>query len=135
MPILIWQSTGFYVILFLAGMEGITAALYEAARIDGAGLWTLFWRVTLPLLWDVVTTGVVFLLIGGLRMFDLIWVLTNQRPPTSSHVVATYLFQKAFKEYDVGYGTAVAVVLFLVMFLLSLTALRLLEREAVEHGA
>ena len=101
---IVWQATGFYMVLFLAAMEGIPESYYEAAKLDGATGFQQFRHITLPLIREVLTVGVIFLMISSLKFFDAIWVMENQTPTRDSHVLATLLYQKVFTEYNVGYG-------------------------------
>lgn len=132
-PIMVWTATGFYMVLFLAAMENIPETFYEAATLDGASGTAQFFHITLPLIREVLTVGLVFLVIFSLKFFDTIWVMENQWPRKESHVMATLLYQKVFSEYNVGYGSAVAVVLFVLVFLATLVTLRLSRREALEY--
>ena len=113
-PIMIWGGMGFYMVLFLAGMQNISPELYEAARIDGASEWDVFWHITWPSLLPITLSAVTFLVISGMKIFDIIWILTNGVVPEQEHVLATYVYQKAFTEANMGYGTAVAVVLLMI---------------------
>lgn len=131
-PVLVWTATGFYMVLFLAAMQGIPETYYEAARLDGASGWGQFRHVTLPMIWEVVVIGLVFLVISTMKYFDAVWVLESQYPTKDSHVLATVLYQKVFTEYNVGYAAAVAVMLFLIVFAATLLLLRLQRREALE---
>lgn len=128
-PMLIWAATGFYMVLFLASMESIDETYYEAAKIDGASRGRTFFSVTLPLMWDVVSTGVVLLIIGGLKTFDSIWVMENSRPTKDTHTIATLMYSKVFEEYDIGYGTAIAVCLFLLVLLVTAFSFKVLKPE------
>jgi ABC-type sugar transport system permease subunit len=132
-PMMVWSATGFYMVLFLAAMENIPETFYEAATIDGASEFAQFRYITFPLIREVFTVGVVFLVIGSLKFFDAIWVMENQWPCKESHVLATVLYQKVFTEYNVGYGSAVAVLLFILVFLATLVTLRLSRKEALEY--
>ncbi|MBI5094340.1 MAG: sugar ABC transporter permease [Candidatus Hydrogenedentes bacterium] len=132
-PMIIWMSTGFYMVLFLAAMENIPETFYEAATLDGATEFRKFWHITLPLIREVLTVGLVFLVIGCLKLFDAVWIMENQWPQKESHVLATVLYQKVFTEYNVGYGSAVAVLLFVLVFLSTLLTLRLSRKEAIEY--
>ncbi len=132
-PMMAWTFTGFYMILFLAAMENIPESLYEAAKLDGAGPFAQFRHITLPLIREVLTVGLVFLIITTLKYFDPVWVMENQRPTKDSHVMATVLYQKAFSEYNVGYGSAVAVLLFILVFASTFLTLRLSRKEALEY--
>jgi len=132
-PMMVWTATGFYMVLFLAAMENIPETFYEAAKLDGASAFAQFRYITFPLIREVFTVGMVFLVIGSLKFFDAIWVIENQWPTKDSHVLATVLYQKVFTEYNVGYGSAVAVLLFALVFVGTLLTLRLSRREALEY--
>ncbi len=132
-PMSIWTATGFYMVLFLASMENIPESFYEAARLDGAGPARLFGHITLPLMWDVFTTGIIFLVVAGLKAFDAIWIMENGRPTSFTHTLATLMYSKVFEEYDIGRGTAIAVVLFILVLGATLLFRRLLQRERLEY--
>ncbi len=131
-PMMVWTATGFYMVLFVAAMESIPEEYYEAAELDGATPALQFWHVTLPFIREVLVVGVVFLLISSVKFFDAVWVLESQFPTKDSHVMATVLYQKVFSEYNIGYGAAVAVMLFVLVFAATLLTLRMSRREAVE---
>jgi ABC-type sugar transport system permease subunit len=132
-PMIVWSATGFYMVLFLAAMESIPESYYEAARLDGAGPVRLFFSVTLPLMWDVLTTGIVFLVVGGMKFFDAVWIMENGRPSPLTHTMSTLMYSRVFEEYDIGYGTAVAVMLFILVLLATTVSLRLMRRERLEY--
>ncbi len=132
-PMMVWAATGFYMILFLAAMENIPESFYEAARLDGASPSRIFFTITLPLIWDVLTTGIIFLVVGGLKVFDTIWVMENGRPGNQTHTMSTLMYSKVFSEYEIGYGTAIAVLLFILVLLASLLSFRFLRRERLEY--
>lgn len=132
-PMMVWAATGFYMVLFLAAMENIPETFYEVAQLEGATAWAQFRNITFPLIREVFTVGVVFLVIGSLKLFDAIWVMENSFPTPESHVLATLLYQKVFSEYNIGYGSAIAVLLFILVFLATLVTLRLSRREALEY--
>ena len=132
-PMLVWTATGFYMVLFLAAMEGIPEEYYEAATLDGATPIDQFRFVTLPMIREVIIVGLIFMIIGCAKFFDAVWVMENQYPTPDSHVMATVLYQKVFSEYNVGYAAAVAVMLFLIVFASTLVALKLSRREALEY--
>jgi ABC-type sugar transport system permease subunit/ABC-type glycerol-3-phosphate transport system substrate-binding protein len=132
-PMSVWGACGFNVLLFLAAMERIPGSLYEAAELDGASAWKQFRHITLPLIRDVMSIALVFLVIGGMKAFEAIWLLTNQGPTTEQHVIGTRMVQTMFVEFRVGEATAIAVLLFLMVFLGSATTLRLMHRERIEY--
>ena len=132
-PMMVWTATGFYMVLFLAAMQSIPEEYYEAAHLDGASPLSQFWHVTLPMIREVVVVGVVFIVISSAKFFDAVWVIENQYPTNDSHVLATVLYQKAFSEYNIGYAAAVAVVLFVIVFLLTLVTFRFSRKDALEY--
>ncbi len=131
-PMSIWGACGFNMVLYLAAMENVPESLYESATIDGDSPWRQFWSITVPLIWEVLAISIVFMVIGGMKAFDLIWLLTNQNPTTSSHVISTRMVQTMFHEYKVGEATAIAVILFFMVFLGTAATLRVMRRERVE---
>ncbi|MGQ9730778.1 MAG: extracellular solute-binding protein [Candidatus Zipacnadales bacterium] len=132
-PMSIWGACGFNMLLFLAGMESIPQQLYEAAELDGASAWRQFWTITIPLIWEVLSIAIVFMIIGGMKAFETIWLLTNQRPTTETHVIGTQMVQSMFTEFRVGEATAIAVLLFLMVFFGTAATLRFMRRETVEY--
>jgi len=132
-PMAIWGGCGFNMLLFLAAMEGIPQSLYEAAELDGASQWKQFRHITFPLIWEVFSIAMVFMIIGGMKAFERIWLLTNQLPATSTHVIGTRMVYTMFTEFKVGEATAIAVLLFLMVFFGTTATLRLMRRETVEY--
>jgi len=130
--VVVWQTVGFYMVLFIAGMESIPITFYEAALIDGATQWQLFWKITLPLLWDTVRTALVFLAIGAIDMFTIVQTMTEGGPSRATDVLATYLYESAFLNSEFGYATAIAVSMFLLVLTLSIILMRVTQREALE---
>lgn len=113
----IWRGVGLATLIYIAGLASIGPEYYEAARIDGATRWQQFWRVTVPLVRPASTTVIVLSLIGGLRLFDLIWAMTRGGPGFSSDVLASVVY----KQYQAGFyglSTAGNVILFLLIALL-----------------
>ncbi|WP_414482348.1 carbohydrate ABC transporter permease [Limnochorda sp.] len=118
-----WQFIPFYMILFQAALVGIPQELYEAASIDGATGTKAFRYITLPLLKGTIRTAVVLSLVGSLKYFDLIYIMTMGGPNHASELMATYMFKTAFNQFRMGYGSAVAVMSFLIAFVVSSTLL------------
>ena len=131
-PIYIWMACGFNLILYLAAMEGIDAQLYEAAELDGAPAWRQFFTITLPLIREVVVISAVFLVIGGLNAFEMVWLLTSQDPDTATHTLGTLMVSSMFKDFDIGRATAIAVTLFCLVALATALLLRATRRETIE---
>ncbi len=112
-PIL-WQYAGFYILIYYAALKNIPSSLEEAARIDGANAWQIAFRVKLPLIMEVIKVTIVLAFVGSLKYFDLIYVMTDGGPNNSSEVIASYMYHKAFKAFDFGYGSAVGFFLLVV---------------------
>lgn len=111
-----WQYTPFYMLLFLAALNNIPTEIEEAAKIDGARGWKMIRHIQIPLVRGAGVIAVILISIGSLRYFDLVWVLTAGGPESSTEVMATYLFQMAFKSYRVGYASTIATALFIIAF-------------------
>ena len=131
-PIYIWMACGFNLVLYLAAMEGIDTQLYEAAEIDGAPPWRQFLSITLPMIRGVLSISIVFLVIGGLNAFEMVWLLTSQDPSASVSTLGTLLVTTMFKDFDIGRAAALAVILFALVLAGSAAVLRGLEGENIE---
>jgi multiple sugar transport system permease protein len=114
-----WREMGYYMLLFLAGLQTIPSQLYEAATVDGANAWQRFRSVTLPGLRPTTFFVTVMLTIGSFKVFDLILVMTDGGPGQSTLVLSQYIYQKGFEENQFGYASAVSVVLFALCFLIT----------------
>ena len=117
--VIVWQFIPLYVLLFNAGLLGIPRELYEAASIDGAGSWTRFRHITIPLLRRTFITASILIITGSLVYFDLIYVMTGGGPGNASYTLALYIYQAAFQNQEVGYGSAIAMLLFFISFIVS----------------
>lgn len=121
----VWKNTGFAMLICLAGLQNVPQVYYEAAEIDGAGTWERFRNITLPLLSPTLFFLTVIFAIGALQVFDSIIVLTNGGPGDATRSIVMYLRDVAFDNFQMGYGSAVAVVLFVSIMLLTLVQFRL----------
>lgn len=111
----IWKDAGYNMILFLAGLNNISESYYEAARIDGAGSWQMFWKITWPLLMPTTFFILVVRIIFSFRTFEQIYAMTKGGPVGSTTVFVYYIYEKAFKYFEMGYASAAAVVLLLMV--------------------
>jgi multiple sugar transport system permease protein len=125
-----WREMGYYMLIFLAGLQTVPAQLHEAARIDGAGAWQRFRAVTLPCLRPTTFFVVVMLTIGSFKVFELILLLTNGGPGQSTLVLSQYIYQKGFQEQQFGYASAISIVLFAVCFLITVVQFVVNKRRA-----
>ncbi len=119
-----WRHTGYVMILYLTGLKGISPTVIEAARVDGATGWKLFLYVLFPLLKPSTIIVAVVTIIESLRSFDMVNIMTQGGPFNSSNVLANFMYMEAFKNYRMGYGAAVAVILFIIMFVFIVIYLR-----------
>ncbi|MFP6562143.1 carbohydrate ABC transporter permease [Paraburkholderia sp. B3] len=130
--VICWQNTPFYMILFLAGLSSMPAEVNEAARLDGASEWTLFWRIKLPHLQGTVRTAVLLSVLGSLRYFDLIYVMTGGGPEGSSELMATYMYRTVFSSFQLGYGSTIGSAMFIIVCAVAAVSLRFTRRYATE---
>jgi raffinose/stachyose/melibiose transport system permease protein len=128
-----WQYTGYAMIVFVAGIQSIPPAIFEAARIDGAGSFRTMRSVTIPLTRQVLRVEVVLIAIGSLKIFDLIYVMTQGGPVHATEVLATYLYRRAFFQFEYGYGDALSVVLLLMCLVVTVLINRMLRAPDVEY--
>ncbi|MFC1526042.1 carbohydrate ABC transporter permease [Candidatus Latescibacterota bacterium] len=126
----VWSGYGFWVIVFLAGLDAIPQELYEAARVDGAGRWQLFARITLPMLRPTVLFLSVMGVIWNLQLFDAVFILTHGGPANASVSVVYYIYRGAFHFDQLGHSATMSVLLFLLV--MSLTVLQM--RYGRQHG-
>lgn len=135
LAVVVWSSVGFYMVLMIAGMQTIPTDYYEAATVDGASRWGMFWNITVPLLWDTIRTAIVFIAIGAMDLFAIVTVMTNGTggPSRAADVVPVYLYSKAFSEGQFGYATAMGLVLLFLVMALSILSLRFTARESFEY--
>jgi multiple sugar transport system permease protein len=126
----VWKNAGFAMLVFLAGLQNIPEVYYEAAALDGAGAWSKFRNITLPLLSPTLFLLLVIFSIGALQVFDSIFVLTIPPggPGDSSRSVVMYLREMAFENFRMGYASAVAMTLLVVIMCLTLIQFRLSRR-------
>ncbi len=115
----VWRNMGYFMIIYLAGLQGIDQSLYEAAELDGAKSWIRFWKITWPLLSPSTFFVVMMLVINSFKVFDLVWLMTNGGPGTSSTMISQYIYNQAFISWDYGKSSAAAMILFLIVALLT----------------
>ncbi|WP_246852701.1 carbohydrate ABC transporter permease [Naasia sp. SYSU D00948] len=115
-----WKYLGFAIILFLAGLQGVPEELSEAAQIDGASWWQTQRHITIPLLGPTIRIWAFLSIIGSLQLFDMVWIMTGGGPANATSTMATYMIQFGFQRSQFGFGSAVAVILFVVSFIFAL---------------
>lgn len=124
-----WKGLGFNVIIYLAGLQTVPAAIYEAAMIDGASKWQSFWRITLPLLQPTTLFSLVIGIINSFEVFVPVYLMTNGGPGFASMVLVMSIYRSGFQMYEMGYACATSVVLFAIILLISWLQFKLFGQE------
>jgi multiple sugar transport system permease protein len=125
----VWKTTPFVVILLMAGLNVIPRELYQAARIDGAGSWSIFRKITLPLLMPVVLVVLLFRTMDAFRVFDAVYVLTGGGPANSTETLSIYAYKVLFQTLQFGYGSTLSIIVFLCVGAISILYVRFLRGE------
>jgi raffinose/stachyose/melibiose transport system permease protein len=125
-----WQYIPFYMVLYLAAYGTIPVELYEAASIDGATRFQYFWRVSLPLLKPTIISGATISIIGSLKYFDLVFVMTGGGPGVSTELMATLMYKTSFVKFNMGYGATVACGMFLLITIIAILTITTLNKRA-----
>jgi ABC-type sugar transport system permease subunit len=133
----VWQSLGFYLVIFFAALQSVPGDLYEAAELDGANAWSRFRNVTVPTIRPVILIVIVLNTINGIKVFDQIWVMTAGGPNYASATLGTYLYAIAFgamgaSNSRLGYATAIAMVILLLSVVVSMIQIRLGRRRDLD---
>lgn len=126
---ILWQYAGFYIIIYYAALKGIPESLVEAAKIDGASPIQIAYKIKVPLISGVIKVTVVLAIVGSLKYFDLIYVMTGGGPNGASEVIASYMYKKAFDTFDFGYGSAIAFFLLLITLIVTWITRKLTASE------
>lgn len=129
----IWQNLGYAMVLFLAGLQNIGKDVHDAAALDGATGWDRFWHITLPLLSPTTFFVVVISIIGSFQVFELVLVMTKAGPANATNTLVYYIYQNGFQFYQMGYASAAAMVLFLIVLAFTLVQYKL-QRRWVHYG-
>jgi multiple sugar transport system permease protein len=124
----IWKSMGYYMVIYLAALQGIPSYLYEAAEIDGANAWQKFRYITLPMLTPATFFVSMMLIIASFKVFDLIMAMTGGGPGRATNVLVIHTYNTAFKEFRFGYSSAIALVLFAIVLVITIIQFRMEKR-------
>lgn len=127
--VITWKYFGYHMILYVAGLQNIPAELEEAAQIDGCNRLQALRYITIPLLSGTIRLTIYLSVLGALQLFDLVWVMTTGGPVNASDTMATYLYKFGFQRFQLGAGSAIAVIIFLICFTFSLTYQRFAMRR------
>jgi len=123
-----WQYMGYYMVLFLAGLQAVPQELHEAARVDGANAWWRFWGVTLPVMSPTIFFATVITFIGAFQIFDPMVIMTQGGPDGATRSIVQYTYEKGFQSFEVGYAAALSLVLFVVIMVVTGLQFRLSRR-------
>jgi len=134
LPPTIWAGIGFYMILMIAAIVNIPASYYEAANIDGAGQWSQFRNITMPLIWEQIKVSIINIVITTLNgSFVIVQLMTNGgQPDNTTHVMGSYLYRMAFQQYHFGYGAAIGVAILIISLITTLILQRIMRQETIE---
>jgi multiple sugar transport system permease protein len=124
-----WQWTPLVMLIVLGGLASLPQDPYEAAKLDGANGWQCFWHISLPLVWPHIIVAMVIRTIDALKAFDTIFVISNGGPGTASETMNLLLYLEAFSFYDMGYASAIVVVFFIIILMISLVLFSVRQRE------
>jgi multiple sugar transport system permease protein len=127
----IWKGIGWSMLIFLAGLQGIPKEIYEAASLDGANSWKKTIKITIPLMVPTIVFVLVMLTIGGFNVFLSVYVMTGGGPMGSTEVLSSYMFREAFDYFHFGYGAAISVIFFLIVFTISQLQRKLLSKRSL----
>lgn len=130
--VICWQFIPFYMVYYMAGYSSISETIYEAAIIDGATRRQYVFRIALPILVPTIESAIVLSVVGSLKYFDLVYVMTGGGPGTSTELMATYMYKISFSSYNMGYGSAVAGGMFLLITLIASVLMKLMNRRNKE---
>ena len=122
---LTWKYFGYHMLLFMTGVQNIPTEIEEAGRIDGANSFQNFFYITLPLLGSTIRTSVYLSVLGSIQQFIMVWIMTKGGPVNASETMATYMYRFGFVRFQLGYGSAVAIYMFLLCLIFSLVYQRL----------
>lgn len=129
----VWKNFGYTMIIFIAGLQNVPEELYEAARIDGAGSWQQFWKITLPLLAPTTLFVSVITMIGYFQFFAEPYIMTQGGPLNSTLSIVLLMYQEGFRWWRMGYSAALAFILFLIIFAFSMVQLRL-QKDRIAYA-
>jgi ABC-type sugar transport system permease subunit len=123
-----WHTIGFAFVVILAGLQAIPEHLNEAARVDGAGSWRRFWSITVPLLSPSLFFVTVISFIGAFQIFEPMFLMTQGGPDNSTESIVQYLYETAFRNFDVGYGAVLAILVFVIVLTVTGLEFKFLRR-------
>ena len=128
-----WMRSGYYIVVYMAGIESIPDDIWDALKIDGANLLNGAFNVIIPILRPVIATTVTMALIYSINDFGMVWIMTAGGPIRATEILGTYMFTEAFSKHHMGYGSALVVIMLVISLSIAIIQMRLFEREVVEY--
>ena len=128
----VWRASPFMVLVLLAGLQALPQEMVEAAQVDGASSWQVFWHITLPFITPVIMVALLFRTIDAFRTFDLIYLLTSGGPGTTTEVISMFIYRWGFRHFKLGSTSAASILLFIATLLICIVYLRMLVRRQAE---
>lgn len=129
-----WRHVGYTALLLFAGLQAIPNDMYEAAKVDGASEWRMFWRITMPLLRPVLAVVLIMTVIGSFQVFDTVAVTTRGGPADATNVLQYYIYGAAFGRFQFGYASAMSVALLVVLSAITFVQYRLTRAGQTDLG-
>ncbi|SFG50276.1 carbohydrate ABC transporter membrane protein 1, CUT1 family [Planifilum fulgidum] len=129
MAVTVWKGLGYYMVIYLAGLQSISKELYEAAKMDGADGWRKHWYVTIPMMKPSILLVAVMSSIAAMKVFEEIYIMTGGGPLNASKTLVFYIYERAFDSLDMGYASAIGCVLFVIVLVLSILQIKIAERR------
>ncbi|MCL6442344.1 MAG: sugar ABC transporter permease [Alicyclobacillus sp.] len=129
MAVTVWKGIGWYMLVYLAGLQSISPELYEAAKIDGAGWIRQVWYITIPLIWPFMLFVMIMSTLGAMQVFTEVYQITAGGPINSTTTMLYYLFQQSFQNYNYGYGAAIGIFIWFILMVLSFIEFRFFNGE------
>lgn len=130
----VWRHVGYTALLLFAGLQAIPTDMYEAAKVDGASEWRMFWRITMPLLRPVLAVVLIMTVIGSFQVFDTVAVTTAGGPANATNVLQFYIYGSAFGRFQFGYASAMSVALLVVLSAITFLQYRLTRAGHTDLG-
>lgn len=127
--VIVWKYIGFHMILYIAGLQSVPKELEDAAKVDGANAFQVVWHVVIPSLKNTILISVFLSIIGSFNVFDVVWALGQGGPVNSTETMVTYLYNFGFRRFSMGYGSAVAVIIFVICVIFNLVYQRTISKE------
>lgn len=129
MAVTLWAGMGYYMVIYLAGLQGISRSLYEVAELEGVSAWRQFWHITVPLMRPAMAVVAVMSSIAAMKVFEEIYVMTQGGPMGSTKTLVFFIYETAFVEFEMGLAAAAGMALFVITLVLSLVQMRLLRKK------